>query len=50
MLEEKIDQTPLIPQSQFKKSGKALVEMNRLNFNNKDSLEVFGVIHRYARK
>ena len=50
MLEEKIDQTPLIPLSQFKKSGKAPVEMNHLIFNNKDSLEVFGAIHRYGRK
>ena len=50
MPEEKIDQTPLIPLSQYKKSGKAPVEMNHLIFNNKDSLEVFGAIHRYVRK
>ena len=50
MLEEKIDQTPLIPLSQFKKSGKAPVEMNHLIFNNKECLESYGAIHSYGRK
>ena len=47
---EPLDQSPLVPLSQFKRSGKAPVEMNHLIFNNKDSLEEFGAIHRYGRK
>ena len=44
------EQAPLISLSQFKKSGRAPVEMNHLIFNNKDSLESFGAITRYGRK
>ena len=49
MIIEPLDQSPLVPLSQFKRSGKAPVEMNHLIFNNKDSLEEFGAIHRYGR-
>ena len=47
---DNFDQSPLVPLSQFKKSGRAPVEMSHLIFNNKDSLEEFGAIHRYGRK
>ena len=44
------NQSPLIPLSQYIKSGKAPVEMRHLIFNNKKSLEDFQAIHRYGRK
>ena len=50
MKRKNLSQAPLIPLSQFKESGKAPVEMNHLIFNNKESLESFGAIHRYGRK
>ena len=41
---------PLVSLSNFKKSGRAPVEMNHLIFQNRDSLVDFGVLVRYGRK
>jgi hypothetical protein len=50
MENNQFDQEPLISLSQYRKSGRAPVEMHHLIFNNKDSLESFGAITRYGRK
>ena len=44
------NQTPLIPLSDFRKSGRAPVEMHHLIFYNKDSLVKHGVICKFGRK
>ena len=50
MIETEFNKSPLISLSQYKKSGRAPVEMDHLIFNNKSSLESFGAIVRYGRK
>ena len=42
-------QTPLIPLSDFRKSGRAPVEMHHLIFYNKDSLVKHGAICKFGR-
>ena len=44
------NQTPLIPLSDFRKSGRAPVEMHHLIFYNKDSLVKYGAICKFGRK
>ena len=44
------NQTPLIPLSEFRKSGRAPVEMHHLIFYNKDSLVKHGAICKFGRK
>ena len=44
------NQTPLIPLSDFRKSGRAPVEMHHLIFYNKDSLVKHGAICKFGRK
>jgi hypothetical protein len=44
------NQAPLIPLSDFRKSGRAPVEMHHLIFYNKDSLVKHGVICKFGRK
>ena len=42
------NQAPLIPLSDFRKSGRAPVEMHHLIFYNKDSLVKYGVICKFC--
>ena len=44
------NQTPLIPLSDFRKSGRAPVEKHHLIFYNKDSLIKHGAISKFGRK
>ena len=44
------DQTPLIPLSEFRKSGRAPVEMYHCIFYNRDSLVEAGAIVKYGAK
>ena len=44
------NQAPLIPLSDFRKSGRAPVEMHHLIFYNKDSLVKYGPICKFGRK
>ena len=44
------DSDPLTPLAEYRKSGRAPVEMNHLIFFNKQSLESSGAIVRYGRR
>ena len=44
------NQAPLTPLADFRKSGRAPVEMHHLIFHNKNSLVEFGAICKFGRK
>ena len=44
------NQAPLTPLADFRKSGRAPVEMHHLIFHNKKSLVEFGAICKFGRK